>query len=384
MKKLVDEHLINEMEELHKFIKEHNRIFIWGNGVIGKALHRFLGNMEIEVEGILVSQKTEQKDLFEIQEIDVENVGIIMGCDDKYYSEIIPLLVKHKVLLENVFFLSQSNKNNVEKRMRRLEKDEFHYSVHLAEYCNLNCQMCNQFSPVSERKCMSYETYEKDCKRLSELFGGMMKWINLTGGEALLNPDVIRFIELTRQEFPSAQIKLCSNGILLLKNSEKLWEACKKNAIEIWVTPYPINVNYKQIEEIAGNYGVPFFYAVDFFSQEIANKTSCIFPMSTKGDQNRMNCIFCNGYQDWITLYEGRLYNCSTIYPSRALNSRFGTKFTCDWKRDSIDIYQVDSWEEIVEFERTIPEFCKYCCVGERKDGFMWKRSEGRRNEWIL
>lgn len=385
MKRLFDEHLLNELDELRAFLMNNKKIYIYGHGLIGKSLFDYLKQFTDRIEGFAVSKQenVDGENVFTVDRIE-RNSGIIMGCDDKYYSEIIPLLVRNGIGLEALFFISQSNKASIVRRMKRMNIDEFHYSVHLAEHCNLNCQMCNAFSPIAEHQSMPFELYKGDCKRLSELFEGNMKWINLTGGEAILNPEVIKFIELTRREFPQAQIKLASNGLLLRNASRDFWKSLRENNIELWITNYPISMNYEELEAYAEKQGVKFCWEPDFFNKDITEKTSCRWPMDPAGNQERMRGIMCNAYQNCITLYQGKLFSCASIYPSKHLNKKFGTNFEWDGEKDLIDIYKVSSWKEIADFVTTIPEFCKYCNLGERKDGYIWKQSEGDRSEWIM
>lgn len=208
--KIADEHLIHEISELRNFCNNYEKVYIWGNGQIGKAISKLFNQVNINIAGHIVSVKKEDEgnNVFVIDEVDIDRSGIIMGCDDKFYAEILPILIGRNVKLSNIFFLSQSNKNNIVRRMEELRKEDFRFAVHLAEHCNLNCQMCTQFSPIAEPECMPFEVYERDCKRLSQLFEGNVRQINFTGGEPLLNLEVEKFICLTREQFPKAKIEL--------------------------------------------------------------------------------------------------------------------------------------------------------------------------------
>ena len=64
---------------------------------------------------------------------------------------------------------------------------------------------------------LEVHSFERDIKRLSELSNGEVNIIHLMGGEPLLNPNCERFFELTRKYFDKTEIKLITNGILLLK-----------------------------------------------------------------------------------------------------------------------------------------------------------------------
>lgn len=53
---------------------------------------------------------------------------------------------------------------------RKTPKAMLDYEVQLVEHCNLNCKYCAHFCPVAPESFLDVNEYEKDCKRLSELF----------------------------------------------------------------------------------------------------------------------------------------------------------------------------------------------------------------------
>ena len=45
-------------------------------------------------------------------------------------------------------------------------------TVHLVEHCNLNCQCCDNFSPVAEPEFVSFENLARDFEQLAKIGGG--------------------------------------------------------------------------------------------------------------------------------------------------------------------------------------------------------------------
>lgn len=89
------------------------------------------------------------------------------------------------------------------------------FEVHLAEHCNLNCRGCDHFCPLAKPAYTDLNVFQRDFKRLSELFHMEAGEIHLLGGEPLLNPQVEEFCKIARKNFPKATINIITNGILL-------------------------------------------------------------------------------------------------------------------------------------------------------------------------
>jgi MoaA/NifB/PqqE/SkfB family radical SAM enzyme len=62
-----------------------------------------------------------------------------------------------------------------------------HLEIHLAEHCNFGCASCNHFSPLAQKSFPDISEFERDVRRMGELFGGRARYISLLGGEPLLN-----------------------------------------------------------------------------------------------------------------------------------------------------------------------------------------------------
>jgi molybdenum cofactor biosynthesis enzyme MoaA len=65
-----------------------------------------------------------------------------------------------------------------------------------------------------------------------DALGKKVGWILLMGGEPLLHPELERFFPAARTAFPSAKIKIVTNGILLSKKEDSFWRHSKKDIKE--------------------------------------------------------------------------------------------------------------------------------------------------------
>lgn len=126
----------------------------------------------------------------------------------------------------------------------------------LAAHCNLNCAGCSHFSPLAQEEFPDFEESKRSFEHLSALFDGECEYIHLLGGEPLLNPQCEDYLRLARRCFPKGEILLVTNGLLLPKQPDSFYEACRENRIIISVTPYPISLDHDAIRRRCDDFGV--------------------------------------------------------------------------------------------------------------------------------
>jgi MoaA/NifB/PqqE/SkfB family radical SAM enzyme len=222
------------------------------------------------------------------------------------------------------------------KTMKRLRgKELLWFGVHLADHCNLNCKCCDNFSPIADEKYLDIKQFSKDCSRISILSKGKIEGISLRGGEPLLHPEIEKIIEITRNNFPDAQIKIVTNGILLLKMPETFWNCCKQYNISIKQTKYPINLDFDAIERLIKGKGVGFEY---YGETGMILKTMTCYPLDTEGNQKMWDSFIRCGRNDCTNLTDGKIYLCDIIPNVKYFNRHFGKKIEVI-EKDSINIY---------------------------------------------
>jgi uncharacterized radical SAM superfamily Fe-S cluster-containing enzyme len=116
--------------------------------------------------------------------------------------------------------------------------------MHLTDHCNLGCKGCSHFSPIAEVWFANLSEHKRDMRQLRTLFSNI-EIIRLVGGEPLLHPEIEEFLYVTREYFGKVSIRIATNGLLLPFMTERFWEACKVNRIEINCTVYPPFVHKK-------------------------------------------------------------------------------------------------------------------------------------------
>lgn len=263
----------------------------------------------------------------------------------------------------------------------KLKNPYLEFEVHLADHCNLNCKGCDHFSPLAEEHYTSIEEYERDLIRLSDLFGDKVRRIRLLGGEPLLNPSVVLFMQLTRKYFPyhSTAIELMTNGLLISKQSKEFYDACRDCCIRIRITKYPVNFMYDELLQKLLEMGINASFFNDITHEKTLDKMRL-----TKDEQMdvRRNFYKCTVANKCVMLKNGKLYPCTLIPNIEHFNKYFDENFEVS-ARDFIDIYSAQSDTEIMEFLHNPVPFCRYCNIEEKEYDLEWGISKKQKSEWM-
>ena len=250
--------------------------------------------------------------------------------------------------------------------------------IDIADQCNLNCYSCTHFSQLAKEKYYDIEVFEKDIKRLSELTSGWIKRFHIMGGEPLLNKNCKDYFYIVRKYFKDSQIWLVTNGILLRQQKEDFWQSCKDNNVEIKPTKYPLNINWEEIKELCNKHNINLAFYNDENEQKESYKTMLSLDGLCYPNISFLNCGVAN---QCVALRDGKLSTCGIpLYIERF--NKFFNKNLLVTEKDYIDIYKVNSYEEVLEqLAKPIP-FCRYCETREWKSIGKWSTSSKNINEY--
>jgi MoaA/NifB/PqqE/SkfB family radical SAM enzyme len=252
--------------------------------------------------------------------------------------------------------------------------------IHLADHCNLNCRGCDNLSPLAPKTFADTGVVERDCARIAHLSGGRVQEVQLLGGEPLLHPQAAVFAAIARKYFPAAPVKIITNGVLLLRQTDEFWESCRQNRIQIVVTKYPIRLDHDALERHVRRQGVAF----EFYGRtRSVPKTMQCSPLDLSGSQDaRDSFLRCNSANRCCALDNGRIYTCSLVPYIKYFNAYFGRNLAVT-PDDYMDIYKAQSIDEILHFLSTPKPFCRYC----NRKGTIWDIGYGISQkditEWI-
>lgn len=376
--------------ELIKNIGNEKEIVIVGAGEVGEYLRRLLKKTcSYDTVAICDNARKKQKKYkdFEVLSVD-KTVGLFPQALYIITSRIHEFTLKKQltelgVFEENMLLgVTEEAQEYMTERKRAVNcqpLEKLQFEVDIVAHCNLNCRCCSQFSCIAEEEFIDIGEMERDFQRLSILFQGEVGHLYLIGGEPLLHPQINKCMHIARHYFPLGKIAVFTNGLLLLKVAEAFWQSCRENRITIIVTKYPIELDYDWIINKAKAENVAF----EFFGSSQDYKYMTNLGLDLEGRQDIAvsfsNCVEAN---NCIKLSKGRLYTCTRPVAIHRFNNYFEKHLEVS-ENDSIDIYKVDTKEEILKrLAEPIP-FCRYCDVlGERK-AMEWGQTQKKIEEWL-
>ena len=377
-----------EHQDFSSFVRMHGDIIIFGYGDVGKALWARLH--DAGVTAVFVDNSTAK------QGSDAQGRCVLSLAEaQRKYPQAGYLVasVWHGQQIEEQLLAAGIASTDIERKLPReiVEREEaralhvhttprkrLYFETNITKHCNLNCKGCDHFAPVAEPEFLVPEEYTQDVNRLSELFHGDAERIVILGGEPLLHPEIVRFLEPTRRAFPQAPIWIATNGTLVERMPETFWEACRDNRIGILATHYPISIDYDALGKFVRAKSVDY----QFVGSSEAGRTLWKFPLDLTGTQNPQESFdACRNANTCLTLEHGRLYTCSIAPNVSVFNRAFGQQLQLT-EEDGIDIYKAENGQEILEAMARPMPFCRYCDVRRREYDHPWEVSKRSMEEW--
>lgn len=265
-----------------------------------------------------------------------------------------------------------------ERQQRLLKHEKLRFEVNINKHCNLNCKGCDHFAPLSSEDCMDLGIYERDMRRMGDLFHGEAWQVHLLGGEPLLNPNLESYARIARECFPHSEIWIDTNGTLLKRMPDSFWSACKKFKLGIMPTKYPVAVDYDELQRITEAYGVPYQY----LGSSESGRMLWHFPLDLTGSQDMKDSFLnCRNANECLTLENGRLYTCSIAPNIKVFNEYFKQHIELT-EDDGIDISSAKTGDEVLEAMARPMTFCRYCDVKHRTYDHPWEVSRKEIAEW--
>lgn len=234
--------------------------------------------------------------------------------------------------------------------------------IPIAIHCNLKCNRCYHFSNLQvKEKFFDLEKYKKDINNINKL-GFKIFEFRFLGGEPLLCDDILDYIEYTKQIYPYSNMKIITNGILLLSKPEGFFKELSRLNIVISISLYPPMM--KKISEVESRLiknGVSYeiFRLGDRFNKILNEKESSDFEYVAR------ECEKC------IIIYNGVISRCA---PSIFINI-FNNKFQYDYPETNKKITSFKSRKLVLEYINRPVELCKYCSGDSNQISFKWEQT---------
>jgi organic radical activating enzyme len=302
--------------------------------------------------------------------------------------------------ISNQSSVSLSNSQDLYNRVKQIvqhrkfcPRSELFFEIHIVDHCNLNCAFCSHFSPLAKNNYLDPASFNRDCNRIAQLSNHHLRYLGLCGGEPFLHPNLIELMSTARRHFYNkTNITIITNGTLLSSQHENFWKCCSENDIEIGISKYPIHLDIENIQNYAKKFNVTCGYYNFYGKLESLtdykiyrnDKEQAMYhmPLDLSGKQDSQeNFYLCGLANSCFTLRDGRMYTCATAAHAHNLYSYFDIKFEFN-ENNSIDIYQIDSQDEILKFLSTAIPFCAFCDVKRRTIYNKWTISKKLLSEW--
>lgn len=232
--------------------------------------------------------------------------------------------------------------------------------IPIAIHCNLKCNRCYHFSNLqAEEKFYDLEQYKKDINNINKL-GFKIFEFRFLGGEPLLCDDILDYIKYTKQIYPYSNMKIITNGILLLSKPEEFLKELSRLNISISISLYPPMM--KRINEVESRLmknGVSYeiFRLGDRFNKILNENESIDFEDVAK------ECEKC------IIIYNGVISRCA---PSIFINI-FNNKFQYNYPETNKEITSFKSRKLVLKYIDRPVELCKYCSGDSNPVSFKWE-----------
>ena len=220
--------------------------------------------------------------------------------------------------------------------------------IHVVDFCNLNCKGCAHFSPIFEKKMPGTQSRIYDIEMLKSKITHIIKFY-LLGGEPFLNPEIITYIEKSRQILPNTMIQIVTNGLLIPSLKPEVFDAIRENNIIISISEYePTHTIIGKIEEILTKNNI------SYVIRPYDSKKKFIKPLSlSENSMYEKKCIS----DGCINIYNGMIARCPTLMYIDEFNKVFNTELP------NQGIYSLSevSGEQILKFMQQKVQLCEHC-----------------------
>ncbi len=247
------------------------------------------------------------------------------------------------------------------------------FEFHVADHCNLNCKGCGHCANILERSFPDLERYQRDLRRLQQLYAGV-GLIRLMGGEPFLNQELKSYIAATRNCFPVSEIHIVTNGLLLPRVGEELLEAMTEYQVILDISQYPPTVEaWDKIGQVLHAYGI---------EANISPVTE-FYKRFTLGGGSEKEAVFreCST-RTCHSLRDGKIAACIVPFSTEVLNRVYHMGIPVDgW----IDLYEEGIDGEEINRRLDCPlELCGHCKM--EKEFFPWEvcfMGQARLQDWV-
>ena len=361
-----------ELDQLEAFVRNHKKIYIFGEGKIGTAVAHYFRQSGFRFDGCVTSDDMEWMK----SDYSQNPYGIVMGVGDGLFFEILPVLYRF-MHDKDIFIPSSDVRENMGNAFSiDYARENFWINIFTESQCNLNCKSCSTFAPVCKSGRYEVDQLKKDLLRIKALNIPKINFINFTGGETFLHPQLLELFSCARKLFPEIPMNCYTNGLKILSVEDSYLSAIHEWGITLIITEYPLpglhlEEAYQRLDRLGVSYNVIYSEGQKYFSKR---------PLDFTKSTPKYKYYMCPRYKmcDSLFLYKGKFYKCIYAFMSNAFNQAFGTSLITQ-REDYLDIYKIKP-DDIYQYMISRIPYCGYCSPIEEL--VPWGISEKRIEEW--
>ena len=304
---------------IQRLLPPQRKLYIWGAGVAGEALHGHLCAEPLRIDGFLDSNPQKQGKsfcglpVFPPEKLEEEqDAKVILASLD--YPDGMERYLRSIGKEENKDYFFSNVFLSVYMMSRHQKLYMHHVNVNITDRCTLRCRDCSLYVPYyKERK--EYPL-EKVLAGLDAFFSVVdyVQELHLIGGEPLLYPDLTELVAEIGIKYRSriGEFAIATNGTILPK--QELCRQSQQNGVLFTISDYtksPVFEGRSYVGELV----------------ELLKQQKVSYRLGNKSEWFDFNNIPGNGYpasalqerfQECFFrnrgLYEGRLYYCQHQY----------------------------------------------------------------------
>lgn len=235
-------------------------------------------------------------------------------------------------------------------------------SLLATEYCNLSCKGCGAVMPMrTDKKIFNIDDLQRVLTRLAKLNINVTKF-DVVGGEPLLHPNIVDFVTILRDVFPTSQISIITNGLLVPQQTDAFFQTLVDKHITLSLSVYGDNCFF----ETTGIVNTPVDDHKD--CSACTGHVPCL--LTAKRDIR---------YSNHPLLDTGDLFYCG-FNSAQTLNAAFGCSFDLVENVDYVNVFKVTT-DQVFEMLRQ-PQ-CAFSIHCVPRHTFPWGISSKVAHEWV-
>ena len=359
----------------------NKNIFIFGNGNLLKYVQDDV-SQTLEFDSLEVCNNIELANKIDIKNTDFLFLAVSWH-ETKTWVEILKQAGAKIIYRVPVYVMQYGlsifdSNGNIEKHIVRIDTDKtdlLYIETHLADTCNLKCKGCMHFSNLAVNPNFpDIRKFKRDFLRLKELFSNIYI-IRLMGGEPLLNPQIDKYVDIVREIFPAAEIRIVTNGLLIPRQKPELWECIRNNYVGMDISPYPPTI--EMIDEIKGildREKIPYGTIAEKLQKFRKSLT-----LHNNNDPQQAVKICQSSHCHFLR--DGLIAKCPLPLLIGDFNKEYGYNIE---SKSFYNIYEEKSGQDLKDKLESYADMCRYC---PDKEAFIdWERTYNNASikDWVV